>query len=296
MKLDSIIVGAPAKLNLYLQVVGKRDDGYHDIVSVMQAISLFDEVHMKRAAVSSVSVKWDEALRGDLPERPDLVERTLGILNQTVGGSQAAEVEVVKRIPLAAGLAGGSSDAAAAVVGIKHLMHGELPDSVALDVASQIGSDVAFFLLGGTCLAMGRGEVVTPLDSPKLWWVLGISEAQLSTAEVYERFDLVGSANGRQVDGMVQALASNNPSKIGKLLFNDLEAPAATLFEEIPSLKERVSSAGALGVVMSGSGPTIAGLCADEEHAKEVAAKVVSEFTRVEVVTSLEGGVEVVEK
>lgn len=296
MKLDSVTVLAPAKLNLYLQVVRKRDDGYHDIESVMQSVSLFDELRMKRAPVSSVSVAWAEGLRGDLPASPDLVERTLGILNQNVGGTQAAEVEVIKRIPLAAGLAGGSSDAAAAIEGIKHLMHGELPDSVALEVAAQVGSDVGFFLRGGTCLAMGRGEVVTSFDSPKLWWILGIPDAQLSTAEVYERFDLVGAPNGRQVDGMVQALASNDRIKIGKMLFNDLEAAATSLYDAIPSLKEKMASAGALGVVMSGSGPTIAGLCRDEEHAMEVAAKVMNEFPRVEVVSSLDAGVEVVEK
>ncbi|MGH9195275.1 MAG: 4-(cytidine 5'-diphospho)-2-C-methyl-D-erythritol kinase, partial [Acidimicrobiia bacterium] len=261
MKFESVTVRAPAKINLFLQVKGRRDDGYHDIESVMQAVSLFDELRLTRSQAGSVSIAWAEGVDGRIPEKPDLVERTLGILNETVGGTQAADVKLIKRIPVAAGLAGGSSDAAAAIEGIKWLMHGELPDSVAAEVASQVGSDVGFFLRGGTCLAMGRGEVVTSLDSPQLWWVIGISDAELSTADVYERFDQIGSPNGRQVDAMVHALASNDPGKIGNTLFNDLEAAAASIFGAIPSLKDAVAKAGALGVVMTGSGPTIAGLC-----------------------------------
>ena len=283
--MDRLEVSAPAKVNLFLRVSGVRDDGYHEIESVMQTVSLFDRLVMKRAPVTRVSFKTE----GLAPESPDLIEKGLGIFNQMVGGTQGAEVRVDKQIPIGAGLGGGSSDAAAALMGIDRLMGGLTPPKLLSEIASQVGSDVPFFLKGGTALVSGRGEIVKSLPSFEAWWVIGVPDLSMSTEEVYAAFDRFGSSEGPSLQEFLAALSTGEVADVGSLLHNDLEIAAFDLQPELRDLKEEMRGAGALGAVMTGSGSAIAGLCRDEEHAGSISKAISDRFERVVIARSVAG-------
>lgn len=241
-----------AKVNLWLHVVRRRPDGYHEINTLMQTLDWFDELEIEPSDVTRVEFEG-----GPVPDRPDLVERTLELMDKT------AAVRVRKSIPIGSGLGGGSADAAAVILG----MGGSSA------VAQQVGSDVPFALRGGTALATGRGEKLAPIECPQLWWVIGVPDFSLSTADVY----------GRTNPGM---------AGVGPLR-NDLEVAAFQLAPSLPSLKREMVDAGAVGSVMSGSGPAIAGLCRDEQHAIEVAGRLSGSFAVVKAVSSAGLGAEI---
>ena len=280
--MDRVEMSAPAKVNVFLRVAGVRDDGYHEIESVMQTVSLFDRLVMNRAPVTKVSFETKDPA----PEPPDLIEKTLGVFNQMVGGTQGAEVIVDKQIPIGAGLGGGSSDAAAALVGIGRMMGGLTPPKLLSEIAAQVGSDVPFFLKGGTALVSGRGEIVKSLPSFDSCWVIGVPDFLMSTEEVYAAFDRFGSSQGPSLQEFLDALATG---EVGALLHNDLEVAAFDLQPELRDLKEEMRGAGALGAVMTGSGSAIVGLCRDEEHAKAVSKTVSQDFERVVIARSVSG-------
>jgi 4-diphosphocytidyl-2-C-methyl-D-erythritol kinase len=295
---------ARAKINLHLSVEGLRPDGYHDLEMVMQTVDLFDELTMTPAAETTVTFRWMEGVRGETVHRPDLVEgavRAYGRRAATVGGwpwtgAGGATVEVRKRIPLASGMAGGSADAAAALLGMDALAGGRLSPELP-GMAASIGSDVPFALVGGTCVARGRGEVLEPLPSPaRLWWVLGISAFGIGTPGVFRRHDEQGPADGPSragIDDLLAALAAGEPEAIAARLRNDLAAAARAVEPRLEELERTMRAAAVLGSVVTGSGPTVAGLCRDEAHAREAAARVRGAFDRVEVVVSTPAGAEV---
>ncbi|MBW3589211.1 MAG: 4-(cytidine 5'-diphospho)-2-C-methyl-D-erythritol kinase [Actinobacteria bacterium] len=283
--MDRVEMSAPAKVNLFLRVSGVRDDGYHEIESVMQTVSIFDRLVMERVPVTRVS--FDTAALA--PEPPDLIEKAIGVFNETVGGTQGAEVRVDKQIPIGAGLGGGSSDAAAALMGIDRMMGGLTPPKLLSEIASQVGSDVPFFLNGGTALVSGRGEIVKSLPSLEAWWVIGVPDLSMSTEEVYAAFDRFGSSQGPSLQEFLDALSTGEVAEVGGLLHNDLEVAAFDLQPELRDLKEEMHGAGALGAVMTGSGSAIVGLCRDEEHANAVSKTVSQDFERVIPARSISG-------
>jgi 4-diphosphocytidyl-2-C-methyl-D-erythritol kinase len=291
-----------AKINLSLSLRGLRPDGYHDLEMVMQAVDLADELTMTPAPAAAVMFRWFDGLAGEEPTRPDLVERAVEEYRRRTGGA-GARVEVRKRIPLASGMAGGSADAAAALVGMDTLNGGQLASELP-QMAAALGSDVPFALAGGTCVARGRGERLEPVPCPtSLWWVLGISRVGISTPEVFRRYDVLasGRADGPLMPeaerwshgALLAALASGEPRDIAALLRNDLVPAARDVEPDLGRLEEAMRAAGVLGAVVSGSGPTVAGLCRDEAHAREVAARAGAAFDRVEVVASARSGAEV---
>lgn len=239
-----------AKVNLWLHVLGRRPDGYHEINTLMQTIEWCDELEMERSHATSVEFE-----SGPVPDRPDLVERTLEIMNQT------AAVLVRKSIPIGSGLGGGSADAAAVILGL-----GGSPE-----IAAQVGSDVPFALQGGTALATGRGEKLSRVECPQLWWVVGVPDFSMSTAEVYD----------------LAAPGAGDPIR------NDLEDAAFKLAPSLRPLKDEMVSAGAIRAMMSGSGPAIAGLCRDEEHANQLARRVSGSFAVIKAVSSARMGAEI---
>lgn len=291
--MDEVRVVGRAKINLFLRVLGKRDDGYHEIESVMQTVDLIDDLSMARAASTSVSFEVVAGLSGSVPSSPDLVEKAIGIFNENVGGTQGAHAHVTKRIPIGAGLGGGSADAAAALKGMAALSGADVPQTLLLDFAAQVGSDVPFALVGGTALVRGRGEILTPVKAPEMWWVLVMPGFEISTAQVYENFDGVSRAESGSSDELVSALASGDVSAIGQLLSNDLEAVATKFHPELIEVKKAVLAAGALGAVITGSGPTVAGLCNSKVEAQRL-LDVVSPKLRAVVVRSATTGVEIV--
>ncbi len=289
---------ARAKINLGLSVLDRRADGYHDLSSVMQTVELADDLTLHPAAAASVTFCAGPGFEGPFPESPDLVERAIGAFS-SAGEAGHAEVRVVKRIPIGAGLAGGSADAAAALMGMNALMGNPCSLEGLAEIGESLGADVPFALRGGTALVTGRGERVSDLACPaRLWWVLGISALSISTHKAYRRYDELacrhGSTEAPQTR-LIAALACGSVEGIAASLHNDLELPAFDLEPTLPELKRQMLEAGALGVVVSGSGPTIAGLCSDRAHAEAVGARAAHHFARVEVAPSAETGAEVVE-
>lgn len=315
-----IRVVARAKINLYLRVRGRRPDGYHELESVMQSVSLADDLTVAPADRSRVDISWAEGFTGEMPDQPDIVERT--VTASRFEGADRPAIYVQKRIPIGAGLGGASADAAAALLALRQLQDESVARPLDIDVlARQLGADVPFCLLGGTALATGIGEELTPLTVGKpLWWVVCVSDVLLKTPDVYNRFDElvpaghVPSGNGSTLgsvaslrgalqtgiptSGSVEALAAGlsagDPGRVADNLTNDLEVAAFDLEPELRQRKFEVLQAGALGAVMTGSGSAIVGLCRDEDHAHEVAEAAATGFVRTEVVHSTEKGAEVV--
>ncbi|MEX2552454.1 MAG: 4-(cytidine 5'-diphospho)-2-C-methyl-D-erythritol kinase [Actinomycetota bacterium] len=296
-----IRVTARAKVNLRLAVLGRRTDGYHELETIMQSISLADELSLEPAEHSEVSIGWAEGLAGPIPPQPDIVERTVAAAR--LPGPERFRIVLKKRIPVGAGLGGASADAAAALLGLERLQGTDpLAPLKTESLAGHLGADVPFCLTGGVALATGIGDRITPLDTgATLWWVIGISQSALPTVGVYRRYDELVAA-GAQVSSMVgstadliSALADGELEGVAANLANDLEMAAFDLRPELGSLKQRMVHAGALGSIMTGSGSAIIGLCRDEGHADQVAARAAEVFPRVEVAEGTPVGAEVVE-
>lgn len=262
---------APAKINLFLKVLGGRPDGYHEVSTIMQAVDLHDEVEVSVAGVTTVT--FDSAF-GE-PTRPDLVERAIEAMEKRLDTLSAFEAHVLKAIPMGSGLGGGSSDAAAAIAAVNELTGGRLTAPELTEVAAGIGADVAFFLQGGTAMAHGKGDAIEPLLCPQtLWWVIAMSDDGLKTAEVYRRYDEMAPASTPETpEKFVIALAAGDVGAIGLCLHNDLEVAAFDLRPELADLKSDLVALGAVGAVMSGSGAAVAALCSGPEAADSVAAR-----------------------
>jgi 4-diphosphocytidyl-2-C-methyl-D-erythritol kinase len=348
----AVTARVPAKLNLQLAVGPARADGYHDVVTVYHAVSLFDEVTVAPADHDSVTVTGEGA--GSVPaDSSNLAVRAARALARALGpgcqDSPGLAIRISKRIPVAAGLAGGSADAAATLVACNELWQAGLSQSQLSEIAAGVGSDVAFALLGGTAIGLGRGEQVTPvLAAGTYHWVLAFATGELSTAQVYAAYDRMRAARsaagggppapaapgaapkgwravasgpgergagdreaglgvgpgGRDVvdheagpgvgpggrgvgdraagprigpgvpaldNRLMAALRAGDPAGVGPLLSNDLQAAAVSLH---PALRRTLAAGrehGALGAIVSGSGPTCAYLARDARHARDLA-------------------------
>ena len=286
--MTSVTVRVPAKINLQLAVGRPRPDGYHGLVTVFHAVSLFDEVTVTPAETDSVTVAGEGASL--VPEDGDnLALRAVRVLRQALAQHRDAAapggvaVTIAKRIPVAGGMAGGSADAAAALVACNELWGTGLsqPDLCAL--GSQVGSDVAFAVIGETAIGRGRGEVLTPVPTPAettYHWVLALADGHLSTPKVFRELDK--QRQGRKVaepdlsQELMEALNVGDPIKLGTALTNDLQEPALTLF---PALRKTLAAgieAGALGALISGSGPTCFFLAGTADQATTLANKLES--------------------
>jgi len=280
-----VTVRVPAKVNLQLSVGPPKADGYHDLVTVFHAVSLFDEVTVAPADRTSVGVTGEDAAR--VPSgRANLAVRAARALASAARrrqDSSAVRIEIRKRIPVSAGLAGGSADAAAALVACNELWQAGLSLGELREIAASVGSDVAFTLLGGTAVGQGRGERLTAaLTSGTYHWVLAFASGGLPTPEVYATCDRLraaraaGAASGAvpqpELDtGLMAALRSGDPAAVGPLLSNDLQAAAVSLRPDLRRTLAAGREHGALGAVVSGSGPTCAFLAADARRARELA-------------------------
>ena len=279
--MTAVTVRAPAKINLQLAVGPRRADRYHDLVTIFQAISLYDDVTVTETdgpGEDRVLVSGEGA--GAVPDgRDNLALMAAAALIRAAGlprdPDRRIEITIRKRIPVAAGLAGGSADAAAALVACNELWHAGLSHEQLTDVAAAVGSDVAFALLGGTAVGQGRGEQLTPaLASGEYHWVLAVADGALSTPEVYAAFDRLNGPDGREPaldHALMAALRSGHPAAVGGTLSNDLQPAAISLF---PALRKTLAAGrelGALGAMVAGSGPTCVFLAEDAERAVDLA-------------------------
>jgi 4-diphosphocytidyl-2-C-methyl-D-erythritol kinase len=275
----SVTVRVPAKINLQLAVGPLRPDGYHGLVTVFHAIGLFDMVSVAAAEADSVAVTGEGA--GQVPADGDnLALRAVRALRAVVAAQAGPGVAVTinKRIPVAAGLAGGSADAAAALVACNELWRAGLPARELCEVAAGVGSDVAFAVLGGTAVGRGRGERLTPALMPaaRYHWVLAFADGALSTPEVYGTLDRLRAADGGAAEPelsteLMAALRAGDLERLGRSLSNDLQAPAISLFPALRKTLDVGSESGALGALVSGSGPTCLFLARDARHATDLA-------------------------
>jgi 4-diphosphocytidyl-2-C-methyl-D-erythritol kinase len=286
----AVVARAPAKVNVHLAIGPLRPDGYHDLQTVFLAVSLFDTVTVRPAEGLALTVSGEGAGVGSTvdrvpTDRRNLVWRAAVLLAEHAGVKAHAAIDIAKSIPAAAGLAGGSADAAAALVALDALWNTGATRGDLADLAAQLGSDVPFSLLGGVALGSGRGERLSPvLARRQTHWVLGIAREGLSTPAVYAELDRL-RATGRLTDGaelpspqpVIAALGSGPPSALAETLVNDLEAPAIALRPDLRRALTAASGAGALAAVVSGSGPTVAALTEDEDAAVRLAATLAGE-------------------
>jgi 4-diphosphocytidyl-2-C-methyl-D-erythritol kinase len=278
----AVTVRVPAKVNLQLAVGPARADGYHDLVTVFHAVSLFDEVTVSPAARDSVTVTGEGA--GQVPaDDSNLAVRAARAVAEVAGPASreapGLAIRIRKRIPVAGGLAGGSADAAATLVACNELWRSGLGHPELAELAASIGSDVAFTLTGGTAVGIGRGERVTPaLTSGGYHWVLAFAHGGLSTAEVYAAYDRICAAGPDREQrpalntALMTALRSGDAAGLGPLLANDLQPAAISLRPELRRTLAAGVEFGALGAVVCGSGPTCAFLARSARHARDLAA------------------------
>ncbi len=300
---------APAKLNLSLTVGRLRSDGFHDLTTVFQAVGLFDEVVLTRADELSVTVVDGPGTTGaaDVPlDASNLAVRAVALVAAKTGHDARVALTITKGIPVAGGCAGGSADAAAALVGADALWGTGLPKEELTDLAAQLGSDVPFSLHGGTALGTGRGEQLTEvLERGDYSWVLAVADGGLSTPAVYAELDRQRDrqTGGGPVtvatspDAVLSALRQGDAVALGRALGNDLQPAAVALRPGLRTVLDAARSLGALGAVVSGSGPTVAVLARDEAHAAALAAALTSQGTCTDVRRAVGpvGGARVVE-
>jgi 4-diphosphocytidyl-2-C-methyl-D-erythritol kinase len=268
MSPSPLILRAPAKVNLTLEVLGRRADGYHDICSVVQAISLADELTF--APAPDVTLRCDEP---DLQGPENLVWRAADLLRRSAGVRQGAAIALAKRIPVAAGLGGGSSDAAACLRGLNALWRVDLGVERLMDLAAHLGSDVPFFMLPRGCaLAEGRGERLTPLPPlPRRWLVLVKPPIGISAAAAYGALDATEWSDGTHTRAW---LAQAKSLGTVPAPFNGLEPAALRAAPEAAAARDTLLAADAPYAVMSGSGSTYFCLFESEQEAKAVRLRV----------------------
>ena len=270
----SVTVRVPGKVNLYLAVGDRRDDGYHELTTVFHAVSLFDEVTVRTADVMSLDLVGEGA--GEVPvDERNLAWQAAVLMAEHVGRGPDVEITIEKSIPVAGGMAGGSADAAAVLVAMNNLWELGVPRRDLHALAAELGSDVPFALHGGTALGTGRGEeLATVLARSTFHWVLAFGNSGLSTAKVYGELDrLRESGTPSQLtdpEPLLTALAGGEPRELAPLLGNDLQPAALSLDPDLRRTLRAGTEAGALAGIVSGSGPTCAFLCASAAAAVDI--------------------------
>ena len=255
--MNSLSIPAYAKVNLTLDVLYKRDDGYHALDTLMQSVSLMDTVTLERAGTVTVT-----ATGCRLPYEKTLLKAALRYQAYT---GEGAAIRVVKRIPVQAGLGGGSADAAAVLAGMQRLTDHALDEGTLFDIALSIGADVPFCLHGGLCRCEGIGEILTPLSGPELWFLIVKPREGVSTKALFSGLTLPRAHP--DTTGAMAALGRGDLASLGLLLKNALAEPAQALVPAIGVIRRRLREAGALGAEMTGSGSAVFGLFGDEASA-----------------------------
>ena len=283
-----IVVEVYAKINLGLAVVRRRPDGYHDIDTIFQTVSLADTVAVEASAGGGMSLRIEGA---GVPGGPEnLAWRAAeAVIERT--GSPGVSIELTKRIPVAAGLGGGSADAAAVLVGMNELMGLGLSLSDLREIGLTIGSDVPFAVGGGTALGRGRGEKLEQLPPFRgAWFILVTPKQAVSAAEGYARARIGLTQSAEFIRLNRSAIQDGDVPGLAKRLRNDLEAGVVLSCPDVATIKARLMDLGVLGAVMSGSGPTVVGVVESEELAAEVASGLSGPHWRIHVVEPIDAG------
>ena len=263
---------APAKINVFLRVLAAREDGYHDLESLVVPTSLADVITVRDAEALRVEVHGASELTGEVPAGGlNLALVAALALGDACPGAGGAEIVVEKRIPVAGGLGGGSADAAATILALNELWGCGVDEATLAELCERIGSDVPAMLVGGPVLMSGRGELVAPARVEPFHWVLVHFDFGVRSPDAYRWWDEAGGGTGPDPSALLDAAAGGDAEALGPLLFNDLEGPVFARHPVVSEAKEWLLSAGALGAVMSGSGSSVVGLARDETHARAIA-------------------------
>ena len=261
-----------AKINLGLDVLGKREDGYHEVRMIMQTIRMYDQLDMRKSVEQGIHLTTNKKY---IPvDENNLVWRAAKLMMDTCGIIEGVSIHLHKVIPVAAGMAGGSSDAAATLVGMNRLFHCGLSKEKLMELGVQIGADVPYCVLRGTALAEGIGEKLTVLPPmPDCWILIGKPGISVSTKYVYTTLDLNTDTVHPDIDGMKKALEDGNLYGITERMGNVLQDVTIPAYPEVERIKEQMKTLGAMNAMMSGSGPTVFGIFDNEEKAQEACQK-----------------------
>lgn len=268
-------IKAYAKINLGLDVIGKLENGYHEVRMVMQTVGIYDELFLEKAD-SDIVVTTDSE---ELPTNEDnLIYKAAKLMLETYGIQGGIRIHLKKNIPIAAGMAGGSTDAAATMKGINRLYDLDCTLRELMELGVKIGADVPYCVMGGTALAEGIGEKLTALPAaPECYLLVAKPDINVSTGYVYEHLDAEGIAEHPDIDGMVQAIEEGSLQGILNRLGNVLENVTVKAYPVIDTIKNRMKELGAVGSLMSGSGPTVFGIFLEEAKAQEAYQKIEEE-------------------
>lgn len=261
-----LTIHSPAKVNLFLKVLKKRHDGYHDIITVMQPITYYDEIFLDVTEGDGGDVIFIECDNKTIPsDNTNLAYKAAEAFLSKTGFAKKVSIKIKKNIPVAAGLGGGSSNAASVLMGLNETLNAGFSKEDLMAIGEKLGSDVPFFVFGGSAIAAGRGEKLEKIELPKFWYVIMNPGFPVSTAWAYENLDLTKKQENINIPFLKKRLKTFS---IEDILENDLENVTVKKYPDIENIKAFLKNAGAKQALMSGSGPTVFGIFENEGAAK----------------------------
>ena len=262
--MDLMQLRAMAKINLGLDVVRKREDGYHEVRMIMQTIHLFDRLHIKKTKEPGIQISSNLYY---LPvNENNLIHKAAALLMDEFSITEGVEFRLEKHIPVAAGMAGGSTDAASTMFGVNRLFGLNLSMGKMMELGVRLGADVPYCVMRGTALAEGIGEKLTRITPvPHMWILIAKPQINVSTRLVYEQLDMGGIQKHPDIDGIIRAIEAQDVVRIAQSMGNVLENVTVPLYPVIETIKQDMLSHGAINAMMSGSGPTVFGIFPDEQ-------------------------------
>ncbi len=282
---NSIKIKAPAKINLTLDVTGRRPNGYHDLRMIMQTIDLYDEITITRIPEEEIRLSMNKDLPDKIPAEKNLVWKAANLIKENCNIDGGFSIFLEKNIPAAAGLAGGSSDCAATLLGINELCELKLSIEKLCDLGVTLGADVPFCIRKGTMLSEGIGEILTPLPAlTPLWTLLIKPNISVSTAYVYTHLNLAGLTSHPDTEHVLDCISRKDDAGLAKSLANVLETVTIPEYPVLAELKQFFLEEGAIGSLMSGSGPTTYGLFQDEILARMALKKAQEIYPEYDVI------------
>lgn len=265
--MNQIMMKARAKINLTLDVIGKRQDGYHDVKMIMQTVNLYDMIYIKK--ISKFEIRLESNLKWLPTDNRNLAYKAAEIIMQRYPLKDGVFIELKKKIPVAAGLAGGSSDAAAVLIGMRTLFKLKIPTAELMNIGKELGADVPYCILRKTALAEGIGDKLTRLPNcPEMYVVLAKPPISVSTQHIYSYLDSETIIRRPNTDLMIQAIEDRDIFTIAQNMYNVMEIVTAKKHPIVNEFKQFLMDKGAIGAVMSGSGPTVFGLFDNKDTAK----------------------------
>ncbi len=283
--MNHILTKAPAKINLTLDILGKLDNGYHKLRMIMQTIDLCDELTFETTREPGIHLQMNQPLPDHCPTEQNLVYQAADLIRKKMQRSDGLHIYLDKKIPAAAGLAGGSTDCAATLIALNELYQLNLSRQELCEIGVTLGADVPFCICQGTMLSEGIGEILTPLPAlPPLWALLIKPDISVSTGYVYSHFDQEHLAYHPDTERIIDAIRCKDPATVARHLSNVLETVTIPAFPVIQEIKDFLIQEEAIGALMSGSGPTTYGLYQDEIRARMAYQKAQNRYPDYDVI------------